>query len=547
MATDTTVNSLIINKLTKAQYDAIQNKSDTELYLVPDEVDSTPTSGSENPVTSGGVYSALSEKQDTIDSSHKLSADLVEDGTTNKVYTATEKTKLSGIAAGAEVNVQSDWNQTTTTADDYIKNKPSIPSKVSDLTNDSGFITSYTETDPIFSASAASGITSTDISNWNAKVSNVQSDWNATSGAAQILNKPTLATVATSGSYNDLSNKPTIPDAQIQSDWDQTTTTAKDYIKNKPDITTSYGRISIGGYGAFGAGTTSITDGKNYITLDHGGDSGIQIIANDGSDGTITLSSSSNISLSPASGSKAYYNSKEIATKNDIPTVPTNVSAFTNDAGYLTSYTETDPTVPSWAKASTKPTYTASEVGAAATSHAHGNITSSGDITATAPTIANGDQIIINDHSASKITNGPTFDGSTTNKYLSPKGTWENIPDSDDIVIVEYDVDTYSTVATAITNGKEVICKVSTENTHNYLTLSTYDLEDEYIIFSTVEYWGDNETAVYTAYLTTATQPWEFNQIVLNNSSSTGGYFYGDSSTAASTETKEISLEKALI
>ena len=34
-----------------------------------------------------------------------------------------------------------------------------------------------------------------------------------------------------------------------------------------------------------------------------------------------------------------------------LPTVPTNVSAFTNDAGYLTSYTETDPTVPSWAKA----------------------------------------------------------------------------------------------------------------------------------------------------------------------------------------------------
>lgn len=40
---------------------------------------------------------------------------------------------------------------------------------------------------------------------------NVNADWNATSGDAQILNKPTLATVATSGSYNDLSNKPTIP------------------------------------------------------------------------------------------------------------------------------------------------------------------------------------------------------------------------------------------------------------------------------------------------------------------------------------------------
>lgn len=36
----------------------------------------------------------------------------------------------------------------------------------------------------------------------------VNSDWNANSGEAQILNKPNLAMVATSGSYNDLSNKP---------------------------------------------------------------------------------------------------------------------------------------------------------------------------------------------------------------------------------------------------------------------------------------------------------------------------------------------------
>jgi len=47
-----------------------------------------------------------------------------------------------------------------------------------------------------------------------------------------------------------------------------------------------------------------------------------------------------------------------------IPTVPTKVSDLTNDAGYITGYTETDPTVPSWAKAASKPSYTASEVGA---------------------------------------------------------------------------------------------------------------------------------------------------------------------------------------
>ena len=50
-----------------------------------------------------------------------------------------------------------------------------------------------------------------------------------------------------------------------------------------------------------------------------------------------------------------------LASKNEIPT---KTSDLTNDSGFITGYTETDPTVPAWAKASTKPTYTASEVGA---------------------------------------------------------------------------------------------------------------------------------------------------------------------------------------
>ena len=55
--------------------------------------------------TTDDLTTLLAGKQDKIDSSHKLSADLVEDGTTNTVYTDTEKTKLAGIAAGAQVNV----------------------------------------------------------------------------------------------------------------------------------------------------------------------------------------------------------------------------------------------------------------------------------------------------------------------------------------------------------------------------------------------------------------------------------------------------------
>jgi hypothetical protein len=46
-----------------------------------------------------------------------------------------------------------------------VNDIPTVPTKVSDLTNDSGFISSYTETDPVFSASVAANITSTDISN----------------------------------------------------------------------------------------------------------------------------------------------------------------------------------------------------------------------------------------------------------------------------------------------------------------------------------------------------------------------------------------------
>lgn len=47
--------------------------------------------------------------------------------TTAGLMSAADKLKLNGIAAGAEVNVQSDWNVTDSNSDAFIKNKPSIP------------------------------------------------------------------------------------------------------------------------------------------------------------------------------------------------------------------------------------------------------------------------------------------------------------------------------------------------------------------------------------------------------------------------------------
>ena len=74
----------------------------------------------------------------------------------------------------------------------------------------------------------------------------VNADWNAASGVAQILNKPSLATVATSGSYDDLLNKPTIPAAQVNADWNAASGVAQ--ILNKPTIPT-------------------ITDNSTYFTI----------------------------------------------------------------------------------------------------------------------------------------------------------------------------------------------------------------------------------------------------------------------------------------
>ena len=63
---------------------------------------------------------------------------------------------------------------------------PTVPTNVGAFTNDKGYLTSYTETDPKFMASAAAGIKVSDITNWN--------------------NKSNF-----SGNYNDLTGKPTIP------------------------------------------------------------------------------------------------------------------------------------------------------------------------------------------------------------------------------------------------------------------------------------------------------------------------------------------------
>jgi len=134
--------------------------------------------------------------------------------------------------------VNSDWNASSGVAE--ILNKPSIPSKTSDLQNDSGFITS-------------SGVPGAqEQADWNesnasdpAYIKNkpsipaaqVNSDWNASSGVAEILNKPSIPS-KTSDLQNDngFITSSDVPGSQEQSDWNESNSSEPAYIKNKPTI-----------------------------------------------------------------------------------------------------------------------------------------------------------------------------------------------------------------------------------------------------------------------------------------------------------------------
>lgn len=78
---------------------------------------------------------------------------------TGEILTEVRDTLMSGP-------IQSLNNRTTRLENDKA-NKTELPTKVSELENDSNYL--ITESDPVFTASVASGITSENISDWNNK------------------------------------------------------------------------------------------------------------------------------------------------------------------------------------------------------------------------------------------------------------------------------------------------------------------------------------------------------------------------------------------
>lgn len=165
--------------------------------------------------TSAGV--ALAQKVDKVSGK----------GLSQNDFTNTLKTKLDGIASGAEVNVQADWTETNTSSDAYIKNKPT------NATSSTAGLMSAAD------KAKLDGIAS------GAEV-NVQADWSQTNTSADdyIKNKPVDATSSVGGlmSATDKAKLDSIEqgaEVNVQADWNQTNTSADDYIKNKPTNATT--------------------------------------------------------------------------------------------------------------------------------------------------------------------------------------------------------------------------------------------------------------------------------------------------------------------
>ena len=131
----------------------------------------------------------------------------------------------------------------------------------------------------------------------------------------------TVTSVTFNGEPHSIYNRRIDLGNQMQPDWEESSPTYPSYVRNKPNVVTG---IKVG-------------EGGSTLTP---------------SNGVVTLPESEGGYAPPAGG----------IPKSDLAS-DVQTSLGKADTA-LQSFTETDPTVPSWAKQPTKPTYTAQEVGA---------------------------------------------------------------------------------------------------------------------------------------------------------------------------------------
>ena len=252
--------------------------------------------------------------------------------------------QITGEGYNVTVSVQADWEETNPNANSYIKNKPNLDlyakkdtlsyyytkvatdnllgakadtsSVYTKVQSDAKYLTSYTETDPT-------------VPNW-----------------AKAENKPVY-------DYSEIQNTPTIP----------TVPTVVSAFTNDAGYITGYTEQQVLSI----SHDTIFLTGGSFVKLPAGFDGNYNSLTDKPelfSGNYNDLSNKPDLDLYAKKDTLSYYYTKVAAdnllgAKADTSSVYTKVQS---DAKYLTSYTETDPTVPAWAKAENKPTYNYSEI-----------------------------------------------------------------------------------------------------------------------------------------------------------------------------------------
>jgi len=286
--------------------------------------------------------------------------------------TAAERTAWNNKVS----NVQADWSTTATTDGSYIKNKPTIPTVPTSntaFTNDAGYITGYTETDPTVSA-------------W-AKAANKPTYTASEVGAQETLvsgtNIKTINNESLLGSGNITISAETPLTVEVGFERDETTGDDRPVI-----VSGTYAEIKA----ALIAGRHVVMKVTQDNEIGYAQYSSFDDVTSDYSSpfvfkmrpnnetvwefvwfrqdnlllrwGGTSLSVSVNGQEVGQYSPELYEDSYEQEYQSIDISVPTKTSDLTNDSGFISGYTETDPTVPAWAKAASKPSYTANEVGA---------------------------------------------------------------------------------------------------------------------------------------------------------------------------------------
>ena len=274
------------------------------------------------------------------DSNFVNSSDLNKKADKTELHSHINKTILDNISSD-DIN---NWNSKTSFDGNYnsLTNKPTIPTKTSDLTNDSNFVNTTQLNTKVDKKTGYSLVADSEIK----RLANVD-NYDDTEVKNELNNK---SNIGHTHSYNNLTDKPSIPsieglatetfvtnkiaEAQLsQGEIDLTGYATKDDLKTKADKTDLHSHSNKTVLDGITSDKVTSWDNKSNFSGDY----------NDLTNKPTLHSHSNKNTLDTITNEKiAEWNSKSTfsGSYNDLtnkPTIPTKTSQLTNDSGYVTS------------------------------------------------------------------------------------------------------------------------------------------------------------------------------------------------------------------